>query len=293
MVAPGRWRELVAWAQSAYRLPQRYACQALGAARSSVRYVGHRPPQTALRRRIRELTEVRLHYGYRRVHVLLRREGWTVNHKRVYRLYHAEGLDLRRKRPKRRRASVAREPRIHPTRTNERWTMDFMSDALAGGQQLRVLTVLDSYTRECVALEGGAHFTGRDVATVLTRAGVARGLPAVINVDNGTEFTSRAMDHWAWSHGVQLDFSRPGKPTDNAMIESFNASVRRECLSAHYFSTLAEAQVVLQTYRDEYNNDRPHSSLDQKTRLNSTPGRQRTRTRSRLLNGSRSGPAAG
>jgi putative transposase len=265
VVAPGRWRELVAWAQAAYRLPQRYACQALGAARSSVRYVGHRPPQTALRRRIREITEVRLHYGYRRVHVLLRREGWTVNHKRVYRLYHAEGLDLRRKRPKRRRATVAREPRVQPTRTNERWTMDFMSDALAGGQPLRVLTVLDSFTRECVALEAGAHFTGRDVAAVLTRVGSARGLPAVINVDNGTEFTSRAMDHWAWSHGVQLDFSRPGKPTDNAMIESFNASVRRECLSAHYFSTLAEAQVVLQTYRDEYNNDRPHSSLGQQT----------------------------
>jgi putative transposase len=142
--------------------------------------------------------------------------------------------------------------------------MDFMSDALAGGQQLRVLTVVDSYTRECVALEGGAHFTGRDVARVLTR--VERGLPAVINVDNGTEFTSRVMDHWAWSHGVQLDFSRPGKPTDNASIESFDASVRRECLSAHYFSTLAEAQVVLQTYRDEYNNDRPHSSLGQNTR---------------------------
>jgi len=214
---------------------------------------------------MREITEVRLHYGYRRVHVMLRREGWTVNHKRVYRLYRAEGLGLRRKRPKRRRAAMPRQVRIRPTRTNERWTMDFMSDALAGGQKLRVLTIVDTYTRECVALEVGPHFTGAEVARVLTRIGIERGLPAVINCDNGTEFTSKALDQWAWGRGVQLDFSRPGKPTDNATIEAFNASVRRECLSQHYFSTLAEAAIVLAAYRAEYNNDRPHSSLGQQT----------------------------
>jgi len=171
---------------------------------------------------MREITEVRVHYGYRRVYVLLRREGWKVNHKRVYRLYREDGLGLRRRKPKRRRAAMARQPRPTVSAPNERWTMDFMSDALANGQKLRVLTVVDTYT-------------------------------------------SRALDHWAWSHGVQLDFSRPGKPTDNATIESFNASVRRECLSEHYFSTVAEAQVVLGTYRDDYNNHRPHSSLSQKT----------------------------
>ena len=140
-----------------------------------------------------------------------------------------------------------------------------MSDALANGQKLRVLTVVDQYTRECVALEGGSHFRGPDVAAILTRVGFTRGLPATINVDNGTEFTSRAFDHWAYTNHVQLDFSRPGKPTDNATIESFNASVRRECLSQHYFSTLAEAQVVLHAYQADFNNHRPHSSLGQRT----------------------------
>jgi putative transposase len=265
VVAPARWREIVAWSRAAYRLSQRRACGALEVARSSVRYIGRRPPQTALRRRLREIAEVRLHYGYRRMHVLLRREGWTVNHKRVYRLYRDEGLGLRRKRPKRRRAAMARTPRPAVHRPNERWTMDFMSDALANGQKLRVLTVLDAYTRECLALDAAVHFGGQDVARVLTEIGRSRGLPTVINCDNGTEFTSRTVDHWAWANQVRLDFSRPGKPTDNAMIEAFNASVRRECLSEHYFSTVAEAQVVLRTYRADYNNHRPHSSLGQQT----------------------------
>jgi putative transposase len=199
------------------------------------------------------------------MYVLLRREGWTVNHKRVYRVYREECLGLRRKKPKRRRAAMARQPRLTLTRTNERWAMDFMSDALANGQQLRVLTVLDAYTRECVALEVGTQFRGSDVARVLTRVAAQRGRPAVIACDNGTEFTSRALDHWAWTHAVQLDFSRPGKPTDNATIESFNASVRRECLSQHYFSTLSEAEVVLRAYRAEYNDERTHSSLGDQT----------------------------
>jgi putative transposase len=255
----------VAWSRVAYRLGQRRACRALEVARSSVQYIGRRPPQTALRRRLREITEIRVHYGYRRVYVLLRREGWRVNHKRVYRLYREEGLGLRRRRPKRRRAASSRLSRPTVTQPNERWTMDFMSDALANGQKLRVLTVVDAYTRECLALDVGVHFRGHDVARVLTRLGATRGLPAVIQCDNGTEFTSRALDQWAWASKVELDFSRPGKPTDNAMIESFNASVRRECLSEHYFSTLAEATVVLGAYRDEYNNHRPHSSLRQKT----------------------------
>ena len=214
---------------------------------------------------MREITEVRLHYGYRRVHVLLRREGWTVNHKRVYRLYREEGLGLRRKKPKRRRAAMSRQPRPTVSRPNERWTMDFMSDALANGEKVRVLTVVDAYTRECLALEAGRQFRGQDVGRVLTAIAATRGRPAIIQCDNGTEFTSRALDHWAWTHRVQLDFSRPGKPTDNATIESFNASVRRECLSEHYFSTLAEARIVLGLFRDEYNNHRPHSSLGQKT----------------------------
>jgi len=230
-----------------------------------MRYASVQPPQTALCRRLREIAEVRVHYGYRRMYVLLRREGWTVNHKRVYRGYRAEGLGLRRKGPKRRRAAIRREAPPAVTKVNERWAMDFMSDALGDGWQLRVLTVVDMYTRECVALEGATHFRGEDVARVLTRAIAERGRPAAIQCDNGTEFTSRVFDQWAWTMGVQLLFSRPGKPTDNATSEAFNASVRRECLSEHYFSTLSEAAVVLAAYRDEYNKIRPHSSLGQQS----------------------------
>jgi len=265
MVGAAHWRDLVAWAQRAYQLRERRACRALAAARSSVRYKGCRPPQTALRQRLREIAEVRIHYGYRRMHVLLHREGWSVNHKRVYRLYREEGLGLRRRKPKRRRAAMVRVEKPAVTRVNERWAMDFMSDALVNGQKLRVLTVVDTYSRECVALEVATCFRGEDVARVLTRVAAERGKPNAIACDNGTEFTSRALDQWAWATGVQLAFSRPGKPTDNATSESFNASVRRECLSAHYFSTLTEAAIVLAAYREEYNNQRPHSSLGQQT----------------------------
>jgi putative transposase len=256
---------LVAWAERSYQLSQRRACRAIEAARSTVQYIAVRPPQDALRARLRELAGVRVSYGYPRLTILLRREGWHVNKKRVYRLYREEGLSLRRKRPKRRRSAMRRQPPPPPQRANERWTMDFMSDALRTGQRLRVFTLVDTYTRECVALEVAGSFSGREVAQVLSRVGSTRGLPTTIACDNGTEFTSRALDQWAYAHGVQLDFSRPGKPTDNATIESFNASVRRECLSEHYFSTLADAQTTLGRYRAEYNNQRPHSSLGQKT----------------------------
>jgi putative transposase len=168
-----------------------------------------------------------------------------VNHKRVYRLYGEEGLGLKRRRPKRRKSAAVRAVRAVTAGANERWAMDFVRDTLAAGGSIRVLTVLDAHTRECVALEAAAAFRGEDVARVLSQAGADRGLPAVIQVDKGTEFTSRALDHWAYWNHVTLDFSRPGKPTDNAVIESFNASLRRECLSQHWFIDLADAQRVL------------------------------------------------
>ena len=221
--------------QEAYRVSLRKACRASGTATSSMLYRPIRPDQTPLRQRIKEIATTRVSYGYRRVQVLLRREGWKVNPKRTYRLYREEGLCLRLKRPKRRRSAARRQETIAASRINQLWAMDFMSDALADGRRLRVLTVLDTFTRECVALEVGGTFGGADVARVLTRAGVHRGVPAAIQVDNGTEFTSKVFDHWAYMNKVKLDFSRPGKPTDNAFIESFNAQVRRECLSQHYF----------------------------------------------------------
>ena len=266
MVSPAQRREGVAWAKRAYRLSERRAIQALGVSRSSVRYRSQKTPREPLRARIREIAAARVSYGYRQVHTLLRREGWPVNHKLVYRLYREEGLTIRRKRPRRRRSAVRREQRQVTSRPNERWAMDFVHDTLSGGQTVRVLTVIDVHTRECLALQSGRGFRGEQVAGILADTGAKReALPDLISVDNGTEFTSKALDHWAYWNRVKLDFSRPGRPTDNAHIEAFNSVLRRECLSQHWFIDLEDAQQVLDRWRADYNNFRPHGSLARST----------------------------
>ncbi len=234
-------------------------------ARSSIRYRSVRPSQEPLRVRLHDLASVRVRYGYRRLHVLLRREGWPINHKRTYRLYTEEGLTLKRKRPKRHRSATTRVERPAASIPNERWCMDFMSDTLADGRRLRLFTVLDTCTRECLAIDVGSSFRGLDVARVLTRLGLDRGLPEKITCDNGSEFTSRVMDHWAYQNRVKLDFSRPGKPTDNAHIEAFNGRFRQECLSQHWFLDLIDARRTVNSWREDYNNHRPHSALDNRT----------------------------
>src|SRR5512134_19703 len=189
MVRPAQRREAVTWAQDAYRMSERRACRALGACRNTVRYRSVRPYQEALRRRLKELASVRVRAGYKQLHVFLRREGWPVNHKRVYRLYTEEALTLKRRRPKRHRSASVRQVRPMPAEPNEQWAMDFMHDTLASGQTIRVLTAIDLRTRECVVLRVAKGFTGAEVAEVLNEAGRARGkLPARIRVDNGTEF---------------------------------------------------------------------------------------------------------
>ncbi len=266
MVSPAQRRDGVAWAQRAYRLSERRAIRALGVSRSSVRYRSIKAPREALRARIREIAAARVSYGYRQVHTLLRREGWPVNHKLIYRLYREEGLTLRRKRPRRRRSAVRREHRRVTSRPNERWAMDFVHDTLSGGQTVRVLAVIDVHTRECIVLQSGRGFRGEQVAGILADAGAEReALPDLISVDNGTEFTSKALDHWAYWNRVKLDFSRPGKPTDNAHVEAFNSVLRRECLSQHWFIDLEDAQRVLDRWRADYNNFRPHGSLARST----------------------------
>jgi putative transposase len=250
-----------------------------------VRYRSVRPSQDALRKRLRELASVRVRAGYQQLHQLLRREGWEVNHKRVYRLYTEEGLTLNRRRPKRHRSASPRRIRPAPTRPNEQWAMDFMHDSLASGRMLRVLTVIDLCTRECVALAAGRGFSGSDVATILTAAGQQRKqLPRRIRVDNGTEFTSRALDHWAYWNEVKLDFSRPGKPVDNAFAEAFNATVRRECLSQHWFTSLEDAQQTLDAWREDYNNVRPHGSLAARTPTEYRRGGHFVPDRNRIAN---------
>lgn len=251
------------WATTAFVISQRRACQLSGFCRGTVRYCSRRPHQDVLRRRLKEIAAVRICYGYRRLHVFLRREGWRINHKRVYRLYREEGLAMQRKRLRRRRAAMARRPAAVVTRPNERWAMDFMHDVLADGRKFRVLTVIDVFTRECLGLVVRPRFRGTDVVEVLRELVSQHGQPQTIQCDQGTEFTSMALDHWAYWSKVGLDFSRPGRPGDNARNEAFNSVVRRECLTLHYFSSLTEAESVLLSWKNEYNNERPHGSLGQ------------------------------
>ncbi len=261
--APHR-RLLVGWIRETYQVSERRACRIAPIARSSLRYQSRRPDQRPLRLRLHDLAGVRLSAGYRQLHVFLRREGWAVNHKRVYRLYREEGLCLKRQRRRRHRSATARVARPPVTAPNEQWAMDFMHDTLASGASIRVLTSIDLHTRECPALKAAPSFSGSGVAEARELAGrEAGGLPQRICVDNGTEFTSKALDHWAYWNHVQLDFSRPGKPVDNCFIESFNATLRRECLSQHWFTSVDDAQRTLDAWRDDYNNTRPHGTLGQ------------------------------
>lgn len=232
---------MVVYLQAGYKVSARRACQALRFNRSTHYYTSHADQQLALRIRLRDLAGEHVCYGSRRLHVVLRREGWPINYKRVYRLYLEEGLSLRRSKPRRRKSVMPRVLAPAPTGRNQIWSMDFVHDELGWGQRFRVLTLVDHFSRESPALEVGFSMTGRRVVECLNHLALVHGLPKVIRVDHGTEFTSKALDRWAYENGVKLDFIRPGKPVDNAFIESFNASFRKECLNTHWFHTLDEA----------------------------------------------------
>jgi putative transposase len=243
---------------------QRRICATLRFNRKSMQYQPKRTPlKVVLRERIKELAAARVRYGYRRIHVLLQREGWKVNAKRVARLYTLEGLNLRAKGPKRRRRSAAQRVRLAPTAPNQVWSMDFMHDTLKGDERrkFRLLNVVDIFTRECLALEIAYGFRAHDVVRALDRIVAQRGAPSAIRCDQGTEFTAEALDQWAYNNRIELDFSRPGKPTDNAFVESFNASVRKELLNTSWFDTLEAARKAAHAWRREYNEIRPHRSL--------------------------------
>jgi putative transposase len=203
-------------------------------------------------------------YGYRRLHVLLLREGWRINHKRVHRIYREEGLMVRRK-LRRKVASRARVVLPQPTRPNERWAIDFVADQLFDGRRFRILTAVDTCTREVLATQAAFSLPASKVCATLDRVVTERGVPEAITLDNGTEFTSRWFDAWAWSKQIQLDFIRPGRPVENGTIESFNGRLRDECLSQHWFRSLDEAQQILDDFRKDYNEFRPHSSLENRT----------------------------
>ena len=213
-----------------------------------------------VRRCLRELAEKRKRFGSPRLHILLKREGLVINHKRTERLYREEGLVLRRKR-RRKGAAGARVILPPPQRVNERWSMDFITDSIVTGRRFRALTIVDDYTRECPTIEVDTSLGGRRVVGVLDRLADSRGLPEAITIDNGPEFTGRALDEWAYRRGVKLSFIRPGKPIENAYIESFNGRFRDECLNTNWFISLKHARNVIEDWRRDYNKARPHSSL--------------------------------
>ncbi len=247
-----------------YQLSENRACGLIGITRWINRYQSRRDPQTELRMRIRELAGSRVRYGYRRIAVLLRRQGWKVNTKRVYRLYRQEGLQVRTtKRGK--RAAHTRVPLPQPVRPNQHWSMDFVSDRLADGRWFRILTIIDQYTRECLCVYADRSQTGEKVVQHMKRLVSLRGAPESITTDNGSEFAGQAMDAWAHQQGVQLDFIRPGRPVQNGYIESFNGRLRDECLNGEIFFNLADAREKLERWRRDYNQKRPHSALADRT----------------------------
>jgi putative transposase len=236
-------------------MSERRAYALVGLGRSTCRHRSRRPGDQALR----GLATERRRFGYRRLHVLLRREGHRINLKRIYRLCREEGLTVRRRR-RRRRIARGTLP-AGPTRPNERWSLDFVLDVLESGQRVRLLAVVDDFTRACLAIEVDTSIGGHRVVQVLERVIAERGRPAILLLDNGAGFVGRALDSWAYAPGIQLHFIEPGKPNENAYVESFNDRLRDERLNEHWFLSLAEARDTIEAWRLDYNGLRARSSL--------------------------------
>ena len=260
MVTPAAEREAVAHLKTEHEMSERRACQLLQCCRMTVRYASLRVDDTNLRDRMKAIAHERGRFGYRRIHVLLRREGVVVNHKRLFRLYREEKLSVR-KRGGRNCALGTRAPMLVPLMPNQRWSLDFVSDQFTDCRRFRVLTVIDDCTRECIALVADTSLSGRRVARELSQLMLQRGTPKMIVSDNGTEFTSNAILNWADEAKVDWHYIAPGKPMQNGFIESFNGKLRDEKLNDTLFSTLHQARVELSNWRNDYNHHRPHSGL--------------------------------
>jgi putative transposase len=261
MVTPAAERKAVAHLVADHGMSERRACKAIGCCRMTMRYHSTRPDDGALRDRMKAIAHERRRFGYRRLHVMLRREGFVVNHKRLFRLYCEERLKVRR-RGGRKRAMGTRRPIETPLAPNQRWSLDFVSDQLTDGRRFRVLTVVDDCTRECLALVADNSLSGERVARELDALMRKRGRrPDTIVSDNGTEFTSNAILQWADRSGVNWHYIAPGKPMQNGFIESFNGRLRDELLNETLFGSLAQARAALATWRRDYNTERPHSKL--------------------------------
>lgn len=264
MVTPVARREAVAHLSQTYEVSQRRACCAIAADRSSVRYRSVRPDDGAIRGRLRDLASVRRRFGYRRLQILLRREGVHMNHKKLRRLYAEERLQVRR-RGGRKRALGTTAPITLPQGPNQRWSLDFVSDTLTDSRRFRMLAVVDDFTRECITLVADTSLSGvrvgRELDTVIAR----RGKPQTIVSDNGTEFTSMAILRWSQEAEVAWHYIAPGKPQQNAFVESFNGRLRDELLNETLFTSLAHARVALAAWKEDYNTVRPHSGLGNRT----------------------------
>jgi len=250
--------------KESFGLSARRACNLVGLSRNTLRYQPADNGDEALRKRMKELAEQRRRFGCRRLHILLKREGLVQNHKRTERIYREERLTLRIRRRKK-LASSARVELPAAVRPNQLWAMDFMQDALHNGRRIRLLTIIDTYTKESLRIEVDTSIGGQRVTAVLTQVSAFRGLPDGIVVDNGPEFISNALDAWAYVRGIKLHFIRPGKPVDNAFMESFNGKLRDECLNENWFMSLEHARTVVEDWRIDYNQKRPHSSLGDMT----------------------------
>lgn len=261
---PARKRTLVDGMRADWQVSIRRACEVIRFDPRTYRYKSRRPGQAALEQRIREICQTRVRFGYRRVHVLLRREGWEINAKKTYRIYKELGMQLRNKTPKRRVKAKLRDDRKEAVSPNDVWAMDFVHDQLATGRKIRVLTVVDTFSRYVPVLDARFTYRGEDVVATLEQVCKRTGYPATIRVDQGSEFISKDMDLWAYANDVTLDFSRPGKPTDNAFIEAFNGRFRAECLNAHWLMSLEDAAEKLEAWRRDYNEERPHGAIGNK-----------------------------
>jgi putative transposase len=260
MVKPAARRRVVGYLQQAFGASERRACRVVGIARATCRYESTQEEPVKLVTRMKKLAEEKPRYGYRQLHRLLRREGVRVNHKKVYRLYKREGLGLRIKRRKRYAASP-RQALTAAVRPNQRWGMDFVSDHTIPGRRFRILTIVDTFSRKSPGICVDTSITGERVTRVLDELAEEHGLPEMITVDNGPEFISNALDQWAYQRGVKIHFNRPGKPIENAFIESFNGRFRDECLNANRFESIEHARQVITDWWHDYNHRRPHSAL--------------------------------
>jgi len=262
-VRPAQRRELVRYLQSAYTMSLRHACRLARLSRKAAAREPQRAMDGPLKTRLKELAEQYPRYGYLMLHALLKREGLVVNRKRTYRIYSDLGLQVRTRR--RKKLVRPRVPISVPTRPNERWSLDFVHDQLSDGRRIRVLNIVDDYSRLCVGQLVDTSISGARLARFLDELSVSRKLPKAIVMDNGPELTSKAMFFWSQKTGIKLNFIQPGKPTQNAFVESFNGKFRDSCLNLHWFKSLHEARQIINAWRMHYNFERPHSSLGYKS----------------------------